>query len=58
MASERISSSVTTPPAFRMIWASPSANPDRVDIQSGVHAGHDGDVSDGGNGRGPVKLAA
>ena len=45
MASERISSSVTTPPALRMTCASPVVEAeDPVDVEPGVHARHHGDV--------------
>ena len=45
IASERISSSVTTPPALRMTWASPSFEAeDPVDVEPGVHAREDGDL--------------
>ena len=44
IASERIASSVTTPPALRMTWASPSLQAkNAVDVEAGVHAGEDRD---------------
>ena len=52
IASERISSSVTTPPALRITWASPSCRPSAPeDVEPGVHAGDDSDLLAGGSGR-------
>ena len=51
IASERISSSVTTPPALRMTCASPSCQAeDAVDVEPRVHARDDGDVLGRGQG--------
>ena len=48
IASERISSSVTTPPALRITWASPSLEAERAGrVEAGVHAGDDGDLLGG-----------
>src|SRR4051812_11259122 len=41
MASERITSSVTTPPALRRTWASPSSRPSAEDVEPRIHAGDD-----------------
>ena len=59
MVSERISSSVTTPPALRMTWASPSASP-RMPYtlsRASMHATTATPLP-GGSGSGPWNAAA
>ena len=59
MASDRISSSVTTPPAFRITWASPSFSPrmpytfSRASMQATTAT-----PADGGSGSWPPKDSA
>ena len=48
MTSERIASSVASPPALRMMWASPVRRPRHVlDRQPRVHAGEDRELAAG-----------
>ena len=59
MASERITSSVTTPPALRMMCAWPSSRPRRAKIliRESMHA-TTARWADGISGSGPWKLSA